>query len=97
MLTKYIQEAMNRARYELIEDGTYFGKIPSFQGVWGNDETLEGCREDLRGALEGWLILKLWDNDDDIPVLGRLALPPRKVKMRTAHEPGIETRTRKAS
>ncbi len=32
----------------------------------GSAPTLEECREDLRGALEGWLILKLWDNDDDI-------------------------------
>jgi len=96
MLTKYIEEAMKRAKYELIEDGTYFGKIPRFQGVWGNDETLEGCREDLRGALEGWLVLKLWDNDD-IPVLGKLALRPRGQKIRSANESGIETRTREAS
>jgi len=84
MLTKYIEAAMKKAHYELIEDGTFWGNIPGFQGVWGNGPTLEECREDLRGGLEGWLLLKLWDNDDDIPVLGRISLTPRKRKYAAA-------------
>jgi hypothetical protein len=40
MLTKYIEAAMRRAGYEKIEDGTYFGTIPGFQGVWGNAKTV---------------------------------------------------------
>jgi len=97
MLTKYIEAAMKKAKYEPIEDGTYFGRIPGFRGLWGNDKTLEGCREDLRGALEGWLLLKLWDHDDDIPVLGKLSLYPKRMKARTAHESDLQARTRKAS
>jgi hypothetical protein len=27
MLSRYIQEAMKRARYKVLEDGTYFGQI----------------------------------------------------------------------
>ncbi len=81
MLTKYIDKAMHLATYEAIEDGTYFGTIPGFEGVWGNAATLEACRDDLRGALEGWLVLKLWNNDDDIPVLGRLSLAPKGVRL----------------
>jgi predicted RNase H-like HicB family nuclease len=80
MLTKYIDAAMKRAEYEKIEDGTYWGRIPGFQGVWGNAESLDGCRKDLQDSLEGWLALKLWLNDDDLPVLGRLSLVPRKGK-----------------
>jgi predicted RNase H-like HicB family nuclease len=80
MLTKYIDTAMRKAHYELIDDGTIWGNIPGFQGVWGNAPTLEACREDLRGALEGWLLLKVWDHDDDIPVLGKLSLNPRRRK-----------------
>jgi hypothetical protein len=33
MLTKYIEVAMHRATYELLEDGTFYGKIPDCQGV----------------------------------------------------------------
>jgi uncharacterized protein UPF0150 len=33
MLTSYIHEAMRLAKYEILEDGTYYGEIPGFQGV----------------------------------------------------------------
>jgi predicted RNase H-like HicB family nuclease len=89
---------MRKAEYELIEDGTYFGSIPGFQGVWGNGPSLEDCRDDLMGALEGWLILKLWDNDDDIPILGKLDLRPRRfAKARMKHGSAAPPRSRKAS
>ncbi len=57
MLTKYIATAMQKATYELLEDGTYYGEIPECEGVWGTGNTLEACREDLQDALEGWIIL----------------------------------------
>ena len=57
MLTKYITLAMQKATYELLEDGTFYGEIPECEGVWGNGKTLEACQEDLQDALEGWLIL----------------------------------------
>lgn len=58
MLTKYIEAAMHRATYELLdEDGTFYGRISEFQGVWANAETLEVCRDELQEVLEGWIIL----------------------------------------
>ncbi|MBW4574339.1 MAG: type II toxin-antitoxin system HicB family antitoxin [Aphanothece sp. CMT-3BRIN-NPC111] len=59
MLTNYISTAMKKATYELLEDGTFYGEITECQGVWGNAETLEACREDLQDSLEGWIILGL--------------------------------------
>ncbi len=59
MLTKYIEAAMHRATYELLEDGTFYGRIPECQGVWANAETLEACRDELQEVLEGWIILGL--------------------------------------
>ncbi len=59
MLTNYIYAAMSLATYELLDDGTFYGKIPDCPGVWGNAETLEACREDLQDALGGWIILGL--------------------------------------
>lgn len=60
MLTNYIRAAMEKARYEILEDdGSYYGEIPGFQGVFANAPTLEGCREELQSVLEGWLILGL--------------------------------------
>jgi predicted RNase H-like HicB family nuclease len=43
----------------LLEDGTFYGEIPEFQGVYANAERLEACRELLQEVLEGWIILGL--------------------------------------
>ena len=60
MLTKYLKSAMKRAKYEILPDNEgYFGKIPVFQGVWANAETLEDCREELKEVLEEWIIFGL--------------------------------------
>ena len=64
MLTKYIDAAMRRAKYKILEDdGSFFGEIPGLQGVWANEDTLEGCRDELQSVLEGWIILGLQFND----------------------------------
>ena len=60
MLTLYIQAAMKKARYEMIEDEQpFYGHIPECPGVWATGETLEACREELQEALENWLALGL--------------------------------------
>ena len=57
MLTQYIQHAMARAHYELLDDGTFYAEIPGIQGVYANSETLETCREQLQEVLEDWIML----------------------------------------
>ncbi len=70
MLLEYIQEAMKRARYELIEDEEpYYGEVPELAGVWATGGTLEECRENLREVIEGWLMIRL-QKGLRIPALG---------------------------
>ena len=59
MLTAFIQRKLEEARYKLLKDRTYFGEIPSLQGVWASASNLEECRRELQEVLEGWLFLKL--------------------------------------
>ena len=73
MLITYIQNAMRLAKYEILEDGQYYGEIPGFQGVWANAETVEVCRNELVEVLEEWLILKIRDRDS-IPELDGLKI-----------------------
>lgn len=73
MLSRYIREAMKRARYKTLDDGTYFGQIAGITGVWANESTLSRCQEVLQEVLEEWLILKIRDHDP-IPRLGRVGL-----------------------
>jgi predicted RNase H-like HicB family nuclease len=78
MILAYINEAMKRAKYKILDDDTFFGEVPGLQGVWADADTLEECRQELQEVLEGWLILKLRDNDNDIPVLGGISLAREK-------------------
>jgi predicted RNase H-like HicB family nuclease len=71
MLIEYIQEALRRARYELIEDEEpYYGEIPDLKGVWATGETLEECRENLKEVVEGWILISL-KKDLPVPILGK--------------------------
>jgi predicted RNase H-like HicB family nuclease len=58
MLTRYIRAALHRARYEMLpDDGSFYGEIPAFDGVYANAKTLEACREELEEVLEEWILL----------------------------------------
>ncbi len=59
MITTYIQATMRHAVYEILEDGSFYGEIPDFQGVYANAANLEDCRTELQEVLEGWIVLGL--------------------------------------
>ena len=61
MLTEYIDEALRRARYELIEDKetSYYGEVPELPGVWASGRTLESCRRELKEVIEGWILVSV--------------------------------------
>jgi len=60
MIVEYIHEALNRAKYELIEDDEpHYGEIAEIQGVWASGKSLEECRENLKDVLEGWILLSI--------------------------------------
>ena len=80
MLKKYIEAAMHRATYELLEDGTFYGRIPECQGVWANAETLEACRDELQEVLEGWIILGL-RLGHTLPIIDGIDLTPALTQM----------------
>ena len=72
---------MQRAEYDKLEDGTYYGEIPGLQGVWGNASTLEACRRDLQEGLEDWILVGI-RLGHHLPVLDGIDLNgPRAVSM----------------
>lgn len=68
MLTAYIEAAMELAKYEILEDGAYYGEVEELPGVWADGKTLEECRRTLKEVIEGWLLLKL-NRGRSVPVL----------------------------
>jgi predicted RNase H-like HicB family nuclease len=78
MLTNYIQAAMRRAKYEILEDdGTFYGSIPDCQGVWANEQTLEDCRYELQSVLEDWILVRIGDRLP-LPLIDEIDLNPSK-------------------
>ena len=60
MLMYYIQAALERAHYEIIEDEEpFYGEVPELAGVWATGPTLEACRRDLAEAVEDWLLFSI--------------------------------------
>jgi predicted RNase H-like HicB family nuclease len=79
MLSRYIEAAMRRARYEILPDGEgFYGSIEDLQGVWANAPTLEGCRDELREVLEEWIVLGL-RLGHPIPAIEGIELSVREV------------------
>ena len=77
MLLQYIEAAIKKAEYKKLENSTWFGEIPGFQGVWANASSVENCRSELIEVLEEWLILKIKDNDT-LPTIDNLSISVSK-------------------
>jgi len=70
---------MRKAEYEKLDDGTFFARIPGFEGFWANGATVEDARNELYEALDGWLYVNLFVSKTPLPDVGDLRLePPRR-------------------
>jgi len=81
LISDYIEEAMKRAHYEIIEDEEpYYGEIKELKGVWATGKTLEECRNNLREVLEEWIIINL-NRGIKLPKLGNISLEIKKMNV----------------
>lgn len=79
MLTNYLRAALHQARYEiLLDDNSYYGEIPNFDGVYANAATLEACREELAEVLEEWMLFRI-AKGLTLPVVDGLELTIKEV------------------
>lgn len=73
VLSEYLDRAMTEAVYDKLDDGTFAGRIPVCRGVVVFGNTLKHCREELRSALEDWVLLGIKLNHR-LPVIGGIDL-----------------------
>jgi predicted RNase H-like HicB family nuclease len=59
VLTDYVCQALSKAIYDKLADGTYAGKIPPCPGVIAFGNGLAECEAELRSTLEDWILLGL--------------------------------------
>ncbi len=80
MITEYIEEALNRAHYKLIDDDEpYYGEVEELEGVWATGRSLEECRRELRETIEDWLLFSIAQGMP-VPPLGDAVIRlPQKV------------------
>jgi predicted RNase H-like HicB family nuclease len=63
MIHDFIEQAMTRARYKKLADGTHYASVPRLRGVWVNAPTLAACRRELREVIEEWLLFKVYSRE----------------------------------
>ena len=69
---------MAYAEYDKLDNERWFAEIPLCPGLWGDGATRSEAAETLRSTLEGWILLKLQDRDEDLPTIDGLSLYARQ-------------------
>jgi predicted RNase H-like HicB family nuclease len=73
ILTDYLERALSQAEYDKLEDGSFFGRIPSCKGVVAFASTLRECENELHSTLEDWVLVGL-KLGHELPVLDNIDL-----------------------
>ncbi len=77
MISRYVQEALRRARYRMLDDGTFCGTVANLRGVVANADTLEQCRDQLAEIVEEWVLVRV-SRGLSVPALGGETVRVRK-------------------
>ena len=77
MIRRYVDQALQRARYTQLEDGSYCAEVRGLRGVIATGATLEKCRSSLQEVLEEWILVRV-ARGLDVPALGKEKIRIRK-------------------
>lgn len=69
MIRDYSDEALRRAKYTPLDDGSYAAEVKGLEGVIATGPTLEACRGALQGVIEAWILVRV-SRGLDIPSVG---------------------------
>lgn len=76
MITAYIEEALARADYRLVDDG-FAATVRGLKGVIATGDTLEACRRELASVVEEWVLVRV-ARGLSVPSLGRAVVKVRR-------------------
>ena len=76
ILTEYINQLMDQAVYDKLEDSTFTGRIPECKGVIAFGNTLRECDDELRSTLEDWVLVGL-KLEHRLPIINDIDLNQR--------------------
>jgi predicted RNase H-like HicB family nuclease len=59
MILAYVEQALKRAEYATLEDGSYVAEVQGLPGVLGTGSSLEACRASLAEVVEKWVLVRV--------------------------------------
>lgn len=74
IMEAYVLIALRDATMKKLDDGAFFFEIKGFPGVWASSDDIRQGVFELADVLRDWLIMKIEQNDRDIPVMGVINL-----------------------
>lgn len=74
MIRTYAELAVDHAQLEETDDGEWLGTIATFAGVWAKESSQRRTLEVLEEVVFEWVLLKIRDEDRDLPVLDSIDL-----------------------
>ncbi len=77
VITRYIDQALRRARYKLVDGGVYCATVPGLRGVIATGATLEDCRDQLAEVVEEWVLVRV-ARGLSVPRLGGVTVEVRQ-------------------
>ena len=77
MIREYVEKALRSARYDKLEDDTFYGEVPRLRGVLATGRTLEECRTQLAEVVEEWVLVRV-AKGLTVPTLGRIEVRVKK-------------------
>ncbi len=77
MISRYVAEALERAEYRLLDDGTFAATVRGLRGVVATGDTLESCRRELSEVVEAWVLVRV-ARGLLVPPLGKAVIRVRR-------------------
>ncbi len=59
MITRYVSQALRRARYRQVDGGLFCATVPGLRGVIATGMNLETCRDQLADVVEEWVLVRV--------------------------------------
>jgi len=73
MIRQYVERALRAARYDKLDDGTFYGEVPPLRGVLATGKNLEACRDELAEVVEEWVLIRV-AKGLRVPRLGKVSV-----------------------
>ena len=77
MISRYVQHALDRARYQLLDDGSFAATVSTLRGVIATGTSLEACRRELAEVVEEWVLVRV-SRGLSVPSLGGATVKIRR-------------------